>query len=233
MYDYDSWSNYYSSFHTLNNKIEDASGYLWITSSGAGLKKFKDGVFVETFTYLDTQGGLLSDECFDVELQSSDSKRTVDELWVATRSGVCTYDGQSWNKQGELNSALAELSNAGWASAKWVYDIMFDSRGNIWFATRDGFFEYKPTFTVSSEDLEAKQNIEIYPNPVSDILNIELDGMSASHLLIANQAGESVMNMDLKQGLKHQVEVGHLSPGVYVVTVTSSAAKQSYRIVKM
>ena len=233
VYDYDSWESYYSSFHSLYNKIQDASGFFWITSAGAGLKKFKDGVFEATFTYLNTQGGLLSDECFDVELQSSDSKRKVDELWVVTRSGVCTYDGQSWDKQSELNDAFVELSDLDWISAKWVYDIMFDSRGNMWFATRDGFYEYKPTFTVSSEDLEAEHSIEIYPNPVNDILNIEMDGVPQAKALIVNVQGETVYsNMSLYEG-SQQFDLGALTSGMYILLIEIADKTYSYILNKL
>ena len=113
-------------------------------------------------------------------------------------------------------------------------DLNNDGNMELIGAAYKGVYGLSLDFTTSTLELDENDFVlNIYPNPVADILNIELDGMPASHLMIANQAGESVMNMDLKQGLKHQIEVGHLSPGVYVVTVTSSAAKQSYKIVKM
>jgi hypothetical protein len=74
--------------------------------------------------------------------------------------------------------------------------------------------------TATSIDNLAKETINIYPNPASTNLNINLSKVTAeTKLTLTNALGQTIYTQDkLKQGV-NTIDVSHLAEGLYLITV--------------
>lgn len=89
-------------------------------------------------------------------------------------------------------------------------------------------------FTVTPPGLSIgdvnQDKVKLFPNPVTDVLNIS--GLKeVSTIAIYNLLGQEVIaKKDINE--QKQVDVSSLSPGTYLVKVTANAKTETYKIVK-
>ena len=90
-------------------------------------------------------------------------------------------------------------------------------------------------FTSVSED-DQKYSLKIFPNPATDVLQIELHGVTHNALLqILNSLGVVVESFDVGSTsgvLKTSVDVSKLAAGVYFIEVRSKNAFLKVKIIK-
>ena len=98
---------------------------------------------------------------------------------------------------------------------------------------------------LDSRDVEVKVDmhdwkIKVYPNPVVDLLNIELNLISANdqiNILLYDSSGSRVdgigiYDVDVTSGiLKYDIDVSYLSPGIYYVQTTIGSESELKKIV--
>jgi len=75
---------------------------------------------------------------------------------------------------------------------------------------------------------ETTRSIRVYPNPVKDVLNIEMEGGSSFEIL--NLTGQIVFRGDLKESTV--VNTGSYRPGMYVVKVSVGNGFEFRKIIK-
>lgn len=74
-----------------------------------------------------------------------------------------------------------------------------------------------------------KDEIKLFPNPVTDMLNIS--GLkNVSNVAIYNMLGQEVIKQSKLEN--EQVDVSGLAPGTYLVKVNTDVATETYKIVK-
>lgn len=80
---------------------------------------------------------------------------------------------------------------------------------------------------------EEVNNIQVYPNPTSSLLNIEwLDrNQEVGKLTLLNAIGQVVLNRPIDRS-KTAINLSELSNGIYILEVESPSGLQSFRIVK-
>lgn len=85
--------------------------------------------------------------------------------------------------------------------------------------------------TSVSEQITEKKAFSLYPNPASDIINLNIDNINNTNLTlnIYNVIGTLVKSEMLKQN-KRQINIGDLSNGVYMVTIKSKDLTESQRL---
>ena len=59
--------------------------------------------------------------------------------------------------------------------------------------------------------------VEIYPNPVSDILNFRSSALQIKQVIVSNIAGQEVT-----QTTKNELDVSSFSPGLYFLTFNTT-----------
>ncbi|OFX86890.1 MAG: hypothetical protein A2W99_04020 [Bacteroidetes bacterium GWF2_33_16] len=78
------------------------------------------------------------------------------------------------------------------------------------------------------------EKLTTYPNPVKDVLNIEIgDGLISDHVSISiiDVTGKTVFSENYKDaGLK--VDVSNLNPGLYFITIKTSINSRSLKVIK-
>lgn len=97
---------------------------------------------------------------------------------------------------------------------------------------RDGEFEYSKI--VSIDFSSSKNHILLYPNPVKDILKINVVSSStslSSQAVLYDLAGRSVYKRKLSNG-SNEINLGAIPGGFYMLMVTIDNETQTYKIAK-
>jgi hypothetical protein len=100
----------------------------------------------------------------------------------------------------------------------------------------DEFEEQNPQEILSILDSVNQFYIKIYPNPVEDVLSIEIDANYSQNLQfkLKNATGEVVLESSLVN-YQEIVSLSHLSSGIYFLEITSldeTGLKQFFKIIK-
>ncbi len=91
---------------------------------------------------------------------------------------------------------------------------------------------YANQMVVDIEEQNMITKFDIYPNPVSDMLNIniELDNITEVSCRIYNQKGQMVFNQNTKQSLV--ISTGNFNPGNYIIQVSGDGYSLTKQFVK-
>jgi len=83
------------------------------------------------------------------------------------------------------------------------------------------------------EKLPKENEIEIYPNPINDFLNIRLFEPDVNNLNISiyDQLGREKIHQTIN-GHGGQVDVSALSPGIYLLRVQGTDRSYVYKLIK-
>ncbi|HLS29793.1 MAG TPA: GEVED domain-containing protein [Flavobacteriaceae bacterium] len=84
-------------------------------------------------------------------------------------------------------------------------------------------------YELSVDDYQF-ENFTFYPNPVQDQLNLKA-GEQIESVTVHNLLGQKVIDVN-PNTLQTQVDVNHLSAGVYLMNVTVNGTQKSFRIIK-
>lgn len=87
-------------------------------------------------------------------------------------------------------------------------------------------FEFAAPFNPSG-NLNLANIITLYPNPASDVVTVATDAITVvSRVTIVNSVGQEVKDVLVQSGsLTNDLDVSKLKPGIYMVTIESSAAE--------
>ena len=87
---------------------------------------------------------------------------------------------------------------------------------------------------ITSVPKQTSENAKfsLYPNPASDIVTLNIENANNADLTlnIYNVIGTLVKSEALKQN-QHQINIGYLSNGVYMVTINSKYRKENQRLI--
>lgn len=89
--------------------------------------------------------------------------------------------------------------------------------------------------STNSEIIQSKQNFTLYPNPVQNVLTVEMQNLVViSSIRIFNTVGQLVKNIS-KTSLSNTIEisVSDLKTGTYIVEVNSDSGKMSKKLIKI
>ena len=83
--------------------------------------------------------------------------------------------------------------------------------------------------SIQSVKENSVASAELFPNPSSDLLNIEFDNSITGQLTIFNQAGQMVTDIEVSNQRNLQLSVSSFSTGVYIYKVNSSRGAVLYQ----
>ncbi|MCK0108570.1 T9SS type A sorting domain-containing protein [Flavobacteriaceae bacterium S0825] len=95
----------------------------------------------------------------------------------------------------------------------------------------NGMFEATINHVLSLEDNEISESIKVYPNPVSDRLNLSMPNELSDNasFIINNILGQNVMRGTLENS---QVDVNSLNTGIYFIQISSNGKNGVKRFIK-
>lgn len=184
-----------------------------------------------TFTYTYTAGGKLETE---LEYTGSDPA----QLYLVSRN---TY---TYNAQNLISEKLTEiwyLSGAFFYNGdrllytynpdKSLYRITAQNWNTATENWEDrNFTTYTYANTLSSESVSSP-TISLYPNPVSDLLHINLPEDTETQLRVINLSGQTLL-AETVSGTKAQLNVQMLPAGIYILHLQHAKGATDIRFVK-
>src|SRR5690606_34256647 len=114
----------------------------------------------------------------------------------------------------------------------------FAGQSSVYIAFRH--YDVSDEFTMEIDDIEVvigtvssaeffTENFNIYPNPVTDVLNIESkNGLNASEIKITDMTGKVVK----VQKDATSINVSNLSAGTYLIDITTNEGKATSKFIK-
>jgi len=118
------------SYGNLSSAIQDKAGNLWFGTSDNGLYKY-DGKIFQQFT---EKEGLQTSKIYCL-LEDQNQK-----LWIGTEEGLYYYDGNSFSKIALPLPEITPTNNNQNHKKQWIYSMLQDKAGTLWFATINGVF---------------------------------------------------------------------------------------------
>ncbi len=97
------------------------------------------------------------------------------------------------------------------------------------------YLNFSDVPTDLQEDLSVQsQMLKVYPNPVGDILNINLTGMSEAEgtLSILNVEGKIVLSRQLSNAEVFTLDISHLPTGIYLCRYSNANEIKTVKIIK-
>jgi len=93
------------------------------------------------------------------------------------------------------------------------------------------FFQNGIISTAAKDDLIADDQLSVFPNPVNDLLRVNVDGdLHPEYLEIYNTLGQRMIYSDMNQ-YEQNVDVSRLTQGVYVLKVKTEEGVGTKRII--
>jgi len=137
--------------------------------------------------------------------------------YLVTEGGVSMFDGNSWVDFDEEDGLVGPV----------VRQLAIDSNDDVWVATSTGVTQISLT-PSSTKDLLAA-NFEVFPNPVSDQLNIKLKSQFSNQnrlVKVFNTIGKLVDTSVIAKGeIQTSIEMGQHASGLYFVEVSGQVVK--------
>lgn len=178
----------------------------------------------------------------DLYFDNENNKYVVQSEFSVAGS-VYYSDGEGW---GDLSSSIP-VSHYPFISGRLVFSAMeFDEEnqpyGLVNFYNQDtlcGVYYYTDrVLSVSSPDPDRPARLEVFPNPVDNLLSFHFQPQRAeeAYLRIFDINGRQVSGslIRLMPGKeKYSLEVPQLSPGVYITELVTRGQRMSNRIIKL
>jgi hypothetical protein len=91
---------------------------------------------------------------------------------------------------------------------------------------------YNNLLELSVEDVFLEKNFALYPNPVSDVVNISFPLSSEiAEVAVYTIAGELVMEKDVN-ATDNRIDIASLATGTYLVSVTDGKTSNTFKVIK-
>ncbi|WP_442795450.1 T9SS type A sorting domain-containing protein [Pelobium manganitolerans] len=106
--------------------------------------------------------------------------------------------------------------------------------GNVYYRLKqvdnDGKFTYSDVVSVN---LSGSATVSAYPNPTTDLLNVEHGPVNGGSLSVFDLQGKVLISQSLANGASStSVNVAKLVPGTYVLNVTNSGKQTTLKFIK-
>jgi plastocyanin len=132
-----------------------------------------------------------------------------------------------------------EIFNSGTITGNGMtYSYTFTLEGtNPYFCGIHGAPSMSGTITVDAalgiEDLKNNIVLNIFPNPVSSILNIQFSkSLTDGNIKVFDILGKQLLNEEINSSNLNPINVSNLSRGMYLIKVTSGENTQTKRFIK-
>ncbi|RYM33883.1 T9SS type A sorting domain-containing protein [Brumimicrobium glaciale] len=193
-----------------------------------GISKFHNGIGYDTITPNNTTN-MPSPNVLEIEFDKNNN------LWVAF---------------GDVNDdfiALGKLENSDWSEVYTAanspinfdefYGFEFDTSGNIWVASRKDLHTLEnsnsPAWLSNVEYAMDAPQISVYPNPVIDVLNVQLPAsVQKAEVLISDINGKVVLKQILNSQEINQLDIRKLEKGIYILNVVGEENQWQEKFIK-
>lgn len=116
--------------------------------------------------------------------------------------------------------------------------FMYSSDTGMWGMNTPGFFsfdDFTTSMSVGVKELNSITNIQLFPNPANDLVNIKFENASGlkRNLKLYNSLGAIIKEENLvPTNEPFQLDLTGLESGLYLLEINSDNNKQSFKLVK-
>ncbi|MDA3818055.1 MAG: T9SS type A sorting domain-containing protein [Prolixibacteraceae bacterium] len=110
-----------------------------------------------------------------------------------------------------------------------------DNSSNVYALNDLRYLNFSDVLTDLQEDLSVQNQIlKIYPNPIGDILNIDLTGMPATEgtLSILNFEGKTMLSRQVNNESILSLNISSLPTGIYLCQYANTTGIKTVKIIK-
>lgn len=131
-----------------------------------------------------------------------------------------TTEGQGLWMSSNINAATPTFSMVNSYPFRQPERVFFNPHDptQMWVTSFGNGMKVGSLITTGTAEFAAEEKTEIYPNPASGLLMVNVPTQHAAQLEIFSMLGERLMMADLKEG-KNMIDINTLSNGVYLVNV--------------
>ena len=107
-----------------------------------------------------------------------------------------------------------------------------NAAGNI--RVSEGFINDRMMITTGIDNFSVIEGITIYPNPTSDILNVNFLKQGSYKILLSDNKATLIKEYYGENISEKSINIGHLNSGIYFLTIISINENlfQSYKVIK-
>ncbi|MEE9407585.1 MAG: ELWxxDGT repeat protein [Polaribacter sp.] len=115
----------------------------------------------------------------------------------------------------------------------------FVANNNMYFSANDGTSGYElwkleqSALSVENEKINSLINVNVYPNPSSDIINLKMDNQQIKSVKVFNLMGKQVLNISNKKLEINKINVSQLSSGMYFLMLETEKNTIKKKIIKL
>lgn len=212
------------------NVPSDSLGKCWIRIYDSTIKETSDSVQVEFTPYLK----VISPEKGKQLLMGSStiikwSSLFVDDLAVYYKASRTPYWNQIYfYRQPNQDSVEWIIPSNYWEDSCQI--LLRDQNSSV--SDTSGYFYLVKKLTSTEKFLNENPELTIYPNPVSDELNVEFSDVESSdfEIILLDENGRIVLKKK-STGNKHTLNVKHLANGIYFVQLISKKKNMYAKII--
>jgi Secretion system C-terminal sorting domain len=177
-------------------------------------------------------GCVLSTKINDINASSNNCSNTLN--WISeNESNLKNYEIQKSEDGIKYNTISTVVSTKQNNISKYTITdkaLSTNSYYRLKINESDNTFSYSKSITVTSTCDFTK--VSVYPNPTTDIINVNISNNKRKTALIFNATGKKVAQSNLING-NNIVDIKSLPKGVYVVKVMSDTESKVFRITKL
>ena len=148
--------------------------------------------------------------------------------------GLSTVTDQVWSFYPGTNTWQMEMAFPG---AKRRFPVAFAIHNRGYFGTGtnginlNDFWQYNPTINTSGVEELNPISLNVYPNPTSDVLHIQLnqDASANTYGELLDLTGKLVLRIPLNPG-ENEIDVQSIAPGTYVFSLQHHGVKTTKQI---
>jgi hypothetical protein len=155
-----------------------------------------------------------------------DNDNNGPQFWMGTASGNPV--GGLYNNWGNEPDNYMEQDALGLALTNWPLGT-----ANQWNdVDTDNTLYYVVEYSVASSVNDVMKNlgIRIYPNPVSDILRIEIRKAGKMEVVIFDSSGQKLRSVSITDNGVFDMDLTDLKSGIYLVSIKSADGKSLNRV---
>ncbi len=155
----------------------------------------------------------------------NDSDGTIQEAWVNWGDAL---NNQPSRVDMTLASGTYQATIPARSQTGTIY-LTVCAKDNL-LAVSSAQFSYLVSRGTYSGYEENNSSINVYPNPAKNLINIEVQDLTAQNIIISNIIGETMLTKAILAG-KQQIDISQLKAGIYFIVVTGDSFRNTIRIV--
>ena len=196
-------------FKVKNNDVYGSTTY--------GFSKYVNGNTVASYDYL--AGGSCLMDCNPSGLDVDQNGK----VWIANQIECANGGVQNFS----------DCTNYAWTGSNeinYVTASKMDNSNTVWIFVAELGLVKMVKNNLSATDFDKTESAVVYPNPVSNILNVSLDQKIAA-VTIYNTLGQEVLTKSINAN-EGQIDVSNLESGTFFVKIATDNQVHNLKVIK-